>query len=58
MQVEQDLFTKLRGEIVAGNTNQELVKQFKQLLFKMKTEGSLPGSQVNRVLLDLLSLGH
>ena len=58
VQVEQDLFTKLRGEIAAGNTNVELIKDFKKLLFKMKTEGSLPGSQVNRVLLDLLSLGH
>jgi len=58
VQVEQDLFTKLRGEICAGNTNVDLIKDFKKLLFKMKTEGSLPGSQVNRVLLDLLSLGH
>jgi hypothetical protein len=58
VQVEQDLFTKLRGEIAAGNTNLDLIKDFKKLLFKMKTEGSLPGSQVNRCLLDLLSLGH
>lgn len=56
--VEHDLFTKLVGEVVAGNNNPELIKQLKCLLLKMKTEGSLPGSQVNRVLLDLLSLGH
>jgi len=58
VQIEQDLFTKLRGEISAGNSNVDLIKQFKILLLKMKTDGSLPGSQVNRVLIDLLSLGH
>ena len=55
-QIEQDLFTKLRGEICAGNDNPQLIKDFKKLLFKMKTEGSLPSAQVNRILLDLLSL--
>ena len=56
-EIEQDLFAKLRGELVAGNTNPELIKDFKKLLFKMKVEGSLPASQVNRILLDMLSLG-
>jgi hypothetical protein len=56
--IEMDLFTKLRGEIVSGNNNPELIKQLKQLLYKMKIDGSLPGAQVNRVMLDLLSLGH
>jgi hypothetical protein len=58
VQIEQDLFTKLRGEIAAGNSNVDLIKQFKLLLLKMRTDGSLPSAQVNRVLLDLLSLGH
>ena len=56
-QIEMDLFTKLRGEACAGNNNPELIRDLKRLLFKMKTEGTLPASQVNRVLLDLLSLG-
>jgi hypothetical protein len=55
--IEMDLFTKLRGEIVAGNTNEQLIKDFKHLLYKLKVQGSLPSSQVNRVMIDLLSLG-
>jgi len=57
-EIEMDLFTKLRGEICAGNTNLELIRDFKKLLFKMKTESTLPSAQVNKCLLDLLSLGH
>lgn len=51
-------FEKMKGEIVAGNDNPKLVKEFKLTLLKMKQNKMLPAGQVNEILLELATLGH
>ncbi len=51
-------FEKMKGEIVAGNDNPQLVKEFKLTLLKMKQNKMLPAGQVNEILLELATLGH
>jgi len=55
---ENDRFEILKGEISAGNDNSELVKEFKQLLFKFIQEGKIPRRQGHEILMDLTSLGY
>lgn len=51
-------FEKLKGEIVAGNDNPEIVKDFKHVILKMRQAKMLPANQVNEILLELSTLGH
>ena len=51
-------FEKLKGEIVAGNDNPEIVKDFKHIILKMRQAKMLPANQVNEILLELSTLGH
>ncbi len=51
-------FEKMKGEIVAGNDNPQLIKEFKLALLKMKQNKMLPTGQVNEILLELATLGH
>ncbi len=51
-------FDKLKGEIVAGNDNPEIVKDFKHIILKMRQAKMLPANQVNEILLELSTLGH
>jgi len=51
-------FEKLKGEIVAGNDNPEIVKEFKHTILKMRQSKMLPASQVNEILMELSTLGH
>ncbi len=51
-------FEKMKGEIVAGNDNPKLVKEFKHTLLQMKQTKMLPAGQVNEILLELATLGH
>jgi hypothetical protein len=51
-------FEILKGQILAGNDNPELVKKFKTLILKLAKMELLPKAQVNNLLMDLLNLGH
>jgi hypothetical protein len=51
-------FEKMKGEIVAGNDNPQMIKEFKLALLKMKQNKMLPTGQVNEILLELATLGH
>ena len=57
---EQDKlkFNKMKGEILAGNDNVQMIKEFKTLLIRMKNRKELPASEVHDILLDLASMGH
>ncbi len=48
----------LRGQILAGNDNIELIKEFKVLLLKYIKEGRIPRREANEVLYELMALGH
>ena len=51
-------FEVMKGEIMSGNDNKDLVKKFKILILKMSKSGELPKSQVNELLTDLAELGY
>jgi len=55
---EDDRFEILRGEIIAGNDNAKIAKEFKVMLMKFMNEGRIPRRQANEILQELLALGH
>lgn len=55
---EDDRFNILRGEIIAGNDNAKIAKEFKVMLMKFMNEGRIPRRQANEILQELLALGH
>ncbi len=57
-QREKDRFELLKGQIVAGNDNPSIIKEFKHMLIQLKKNGTLPTAQVQEILLELNSLGH
>jgi len=57
-QQEEDRFNILRGEIIAGNDNVKIAKEFKVILMKFMNEGRIPRRQANEILQELLALGH
>ncbi len=57
-QREKDRFELLKGQIVAGNDNPAVIKEFKHILIQLKKSGTLPAGQVQEILLELSSLGH
>jgi hypothetical protein len=52
-----DRFDILKGEIVAGNDNRALVKEFKVLLMKLLNAGRVPRKEAHDILTDLASIG-
>ena len=56
---EQELhrFTILKGEIMAGNNNRQLLKEFKTMLMKFVGEGKVPRRQANEILSELAKEG-
>lgn len=56
---EQELhkFTILKGEIMAGNNNRQLLKEFKTMLMKFVGEGKVPRRQANEILAELAKEG-
>jgi len=46
----------LKGEIMAGNDNKDLIKKFKAKIIKMSNSGLLNKKEVSSILHDLLSL--
>lgn len=54
---EMEDFEKMRGQILAGNDNRDLIKKFKLTLLKFAKDGRIPRREVNEVLLEMASLG-
>jgi hypothetical protein len=52
-----DRFDILKGEILAGNDNKTLVREFKVLLMKLVQSGRIPRREAHEVLTDLTALG-
>jgi hypothetical protein len=50
-------FEIMKGQILAGNDNVELIKKFKVLLMKLMNRGKIPKSQAKDILLDLTESG-
>jgi hypothetical protein len=57
---EKDInqFEILKGQILSGNDNIELVKKFKTIILKLSKKDLIPKAQVKDLLLDLATLGH
>jgi hypothetical protein len=55
---ETNKFEILKGQLMSGNDNKELVKEFKQMLLKLSDEGRIKKSEAREILLDLVALGH
>jgi hypothetical protein len=53
---EDDRFEVLRGQLIAGNDNKQLAKEFKVLMLKMVSEGRIPKRQANEIMHELLIL--
>ena len=56
-QKEMERFDILKGQILAGNDNKELVKEFKLKLLKLCKDGRIPRREVNELLYDMMSVG-
>jgi hypothetical protein len=54
---EMDRFEILRGEIMAGNDNKTLVREFKVLLLRFIQEGRIPRREGQEILTDLTAMG-
>jgi hypothetical protein len=55
---DNDRFVILKGEIIAGNDNPKLVKEFKLLLIKLIKDKKVPRGEGNEILQMLLELGY
>lgn len=55
---EKDIhqFEVMKGEILAGNDNKELIRKFKAHILKLSKSGALPKREVHEILEDLLEL--
>lgn len=51
-------FEILKGEILAGNDNPDIVKKFKTIILKLSHQNLLPKGQTKEILMDLINLGH
>lgn len=58
-EIDKDLneFEIMKGQIMSGNDNAEMVKKFKMMLLKLSNKGALPKSQVREILFDLTNMG-
>lgn len=57
MDKEMDEFEVMKGEIMSGNDNAELVKKFKLKLMKLMKLNLIPKGQAKELLLELTELG-
>jgi len=51
-------FNVLKGEIMAGNDNKDVIKEFKVLALKLSRNNILPKSKISEILEDLLQMGY
>ena len=58
-QIQSDInkFNILRGQLMAGNDNEEMIKEFKVLLLKLSNSGHIDKKESNEVMTMLLQLG-
>ena len=49
-------FQVLRGQLIAGNTSQDIIRELKTLLMKFIATGTIPKQQANAVLYELMIL--
>lgn len=54
---EQERFELMRGQILAGNDNPMLIREFKLLVLKYVKDGRIPRREANEVLYELMALG-
>ncbi len=54
---EIDEFEIMKGQIMSGNDNKDLVRKFKSTLLKLSNKGVIPKSQVKELLLELTEMG-
>jgi hypothetical protein len=55
---DTDKFDVLKGEILAGNNNPKLIKEFKVMLMKYIHAGRIPRREGHEILTDLASMGY
>jgi hypothetical protein len=58
LQKEMNRFEILKGEILAGNDNKEMVKEFKVMLLIFMNENRIPRRQGQEILTDLVAMGY
>jgi len=51
-------FEVMKGEILNGNDNSDMIRRFKLLITKLINKGLLPRGQAKELLLELASLGY
>ena len=51
-------FETMKGQIIAGNDNAQLIKDFKLLLIKLKQKHKVSKDDANDILLELAALGY
>ena len=54
---EIDEFEIMKGQIMSGNDNKDLVRKFKSTIMKLSNKGVIPKSQVKELLLELTEMG-
>lgn len=59
-QQEKDIhqFEVMKGQLMSGNDNKEMVKKFKALMLKLVKQGLLPRNEVSELMEDLNTLGY
>jgi hypothetical protein len=55
---ENNRFEILKGQLLAGNDNKELIKEFKQMLVRFSNDGRIKKTDAREILLDLAAAGH
>ena len=54
---QNERFDILKGEIMAGNDNKTLVREFKVLLLRLIQQGRIPRREGQEILIDLTAMG-
>jgi hypothetical protein len=55
---EMNRFQILKGQVLAGNDNKELIKEFKVMLLKFIHNGKVPRGQGMEIICDLMAMGY
>jgi hypothetical protein len=58
IQSDINKFNVMRGMIMAGNDNENMIKEFKVLLLKLSTTGHISKTEANEIFTILLQLGY
>ena len=58
IQSDINKFNVMRGMLIAGNDNENMIKEFKVLLLKLSTTGHISKTEANEIFTILLQLGY